>query len=206
MKGNIKKLAVFVIIAAIALFTVVAIALADDDVGKNHLQGEYGVTAVVSCLIAPFGFNDNLTPINPASASSNSHTLQGISTFNRDGTGSFNSTGVLITPSPVPPPQLPHASAFHSSFTFTYDVADDDTITIDADKDSFKVTFDTGPLPPGGGFTADQYSLAGMVSVDHKTLTLGRPTTLIQTCTFINTPIAFNMICNGSYVLTRLDQ
>ena len=206
MKGNIKRLAVLMIIAAIAMFIPVMTASADD----KAIHGEYAVTAGMSCFIAPPqppGFNANFTPANPASVSSNSISFQGIFTFNHDGTGSFNSTGVLITPLPVPSPQLPRANAFHFSFTFTYDVADDDTITIDADANSFQVTFDTGPLPPGGkGFTADQYVLSGMVSADHKTITLGSPTTLIQTCTFINTPIAFNMICNGSYVLTRLDQ
>jgi hypothetical protein len=100
----------------------------------------------------------------------------------------------------------PHANAFHWSFTFTYDVAHDDTITIDADANSYQVTFDTGPLA-GVTFTADQYSLSGLVSEDQRTLTLGSPTTLIQTLTFqLPTPLVLKMICNGSYVFTRLDQ
>ena len=203
MKGNIKKLSVFVIIAAIAMFVVVGMASADHTFRKA-LRGEYAVTAVMICLVSSKGFDGNLTPIDPALTTCNPITFQGISTFKHDGTGRLDTTGVLIVPAPVPVPQLPHANAFHFSFTFTYDVADDDTITIDADKDSFQVTFDTGPLPPGNGFKADKYSLSGRVSADHKTLTLGSPTTLIQTSTFINTPISFNMICNGSYVFTRV--
>jgi len=204
MKRNTKKLGVFVMVVAIAMFTAVAMASADDHDWKT-IHGDYAITAGMSCFIAPSGFNGNLIPNDPTTASSNSITFQGISTFNRDGTGRLDSTGVLIAPPPVPLPQFPHANAFQFSFTFTYDVADDDTITIDADENSFQVTFDTGPLPPGGvGFTSDKYSLSGRVSEDHKTLTLGSPTTLIQTSTFINTPISFNMICNGSYVFTRL--
>jgi len=209
VERNIKKLAVFAMIAAITMFTVVGMALADGHHGKNTIQGEYALTAVMSCFISPLGFDSNLTPINPALglATCNSITFQGISTFKHDGTGRLDTTGVLIAPPPVPSPQLPHANAFNFSFTFTYDLADDDTITIDADTNSFTVTFITGPPVPGGvGFTADQYSLSGMVSADHKTLTLGSPTTLIQTLTFIGTNIHPYMICNGSYVFTRLAQ
>jgi len=160
---------------------------------------------VMSCFISPSGFDVNLTPTVPGLATCNSITFQGISTFKHDGTGRLDTTGVLIAPPPVPSPQLPHANAFHFSFTFTYDLADDDTITVDADTNSFTVTFVTGPSVPGGvGFTADKYSLSGMVSGDHKTLTLGSPTTLIQTLTFINTTIHPYMICNGSYVFSRL--
>lgn len=201
MKANIKKLAVFVIITAIVTFISVAMASAGNN---NPVTGEYAVTAGMSCIYTPSGFNPNLTPVT-AAVGSNSITLQGIFTFNRNGTGSFDSTGVEINP----PPALKgpaHANAFHFSFTFTYDVADDDTITIAADENSFQVTYDTGPIT-GVTFTADTYSLSGMVSADHKTLTLGPPTTIIQTLTFQLPPpavLVLKMICNGSYVLTRL--
>ena len=209
MKGNIKKLAVFVIIASIAMFTAVAMAWADDHHGKNTIHGEYAVTGGMSCLVTPSGFNGNLTPTDPTTVGSNSITFQGTSTFKRNGTGSFDSTGVEIDPPPLPSPQIPHANAFQFSFTFTYDVADDDTITIDADENSFQVAYQTGPLT-GVTFTADTYSLLGRGSADHKTLTLGPPTTLIQTLTFHLPPPApprvVKMICTGSYVFTRLDQ
>jgi hypothetical protein len=206
MKGNIRKLAVFVMIAAIAMFMVVGIASA----GNNNLvTGDYAVTAGMSCMATPFGFNDKLIANVPASVSNISITFQGIGTFKHDGTGSLETTGVQLSipQVPGPPPFTPSGSAFQFSFTFTYNVADNDTITIDADKDSFQVTYDTGPIT-GATFTADIYSLSGMVSADHKTLTLGSPTTLIQTVTFQlpQGPVVFNMICNGSYVFTRLRQ
>ena len=214
MKGNIKKLAVFVMIAAITMFIVVGIASADDDTGKKSIHGEYAVTAGMSCIYTPaaLGFNNKLQT-DPTAVGSNKITLQGIATFNHNGTGKFDSTGVEIDPPPVLPipGALPCANAFHFSFTFTYNVADDDTITINADTNSFTVTYDTGPIT-GVTFTADKYSLSGMVSADHKTLTLGPPTTLIQTSTFRLPPpastiiLVLKMICNGSYVFTRLDQ
>lgn len=201
MKGNIKKLAVFVVIVAIAMFMVVGMASAGDN--NSKVTGEYAVTGGMSCMYTAFGFNDNLTPTVPASLGYNSITFQGISTFNPNGTGRFDSTGVELDPL-VPSPYTPRAGAFHFSFTFTYDVADDDTITINADENSFQVTYNTGPNT-GLTFTCDKYSLSGMVSAGYKTLTLGSPTTLIQTLTFhLSPPLVLKMICNGSYVFTSL--
>ncbi len=201
MKGNIKKLAVFVIITAIAMFMSVAMASAGNN--NSKVTGEYAFTAGMSCISTPSGFNPDLTAVDPASVGSNSITFQGIFTFNRNGTGSMESTGVFIIPPPARPPG-PNASAFDFTFTFTYDVADDDTITIEADENSFKVTLETGPSS-GNAFTFDTYSLSGMISADHKTLTVGPPTTTIHTLTFKTPPPPpLKIICNGSYVLTRL--
>ncbi len=204
MKGDIKKLAVFLIIVAITIFMAAGTASAESN--NSKVSGEYAVTGKMSCLLSS-GFTPNFTPIDPASAAGNSSTFQGIATFKHNGTGKFDSTGVLLTPPPVPSPQVPRANEFDFSFTFTYHVENDDTITIDADKDSFQVTFNTGPkIAPW--FTADHFSLSGMVSADHKILTLGPPTTLIQACTFPVAPppvppLVLYMICNGSFVFTR---
>ncbi len=203
MKGNIKRVAVLVIIAAIAVFMVGMASAANN----ANVTGEYAFSGRVSYILTPSGFNPTtLIPSDPSSVTSNSINCQGIFTFKRDGTGTFDSTGVLLALPPQVSPPIPRANAFTWWFTFTYDVADDDTITIDAVKNSFHVTFDTGL---GGGvvsFTADTYPLSGMVSVDHKTITLGSPTTFIQTLTFKPSGIVLQGIPNSSYVLTRLRQ
>ncbi len=68
MKGNIKKLAVLVIIVAIAMFFVWAMASADDHKGKKSIRGVYAGTGGGTCIIAPGGFNPtNLIPIFPPS-------------------------------------------------------------------------------------------------------------------------------------------
>ena len=171
------------------------------------VPGEYAFSGRVSYILTPFGFDPiTLVPNNPGAVTSNSITCQGIFTFKPDRTGRFDSTGVLLALPPQPSPQFPHANAFTWSFTFTYDVADDDTITINADNNTFHVTFVTGPTGGGafGSFTADKYPLSGMVSADRNTMTLGSPTTFIQTLTF---PAAvLQGIPNSSYVLTRLSQ
>ena len=204
MKGNIEKLSVFVMIAAIAMFMPVGMASADHN---RNVTGEYAFTGRVSYILTPFGFDPTtLVPNNPNSVTSNSINCQGIFTFKHDGTGRFDSTGVLLVlPPQFSPSQFPHANKFTWSFTFTYDVADDDTITIDADENTFHVTFDTGPGSGVISFTADKYPLSGWVSADHKTMTLGSPTTFIQTLTFQPPPIPVQQgIPNSSYVLIRL--
>ncbi len=208
---NVKNLAVFVVMAALAMFMAVGMASADNNA---NVTGEYAFSGRVSYILTPSGFNPSFVPNVASTVTSNSINCQGIFTFKRDGTGRFDSTGVLLALPPQPSPQVPHANAFTWSFTFTYDVADDDTITLDADENTFTVTFDTGTTGPNGMlslFTADKYPLSGMVSADHKTMTLGSPTTFIQTLTFFYSPgqpsgIVLQGIPNSSYVLTRLRQ
>ncbi len=188
---------------ALAMFMALGMASADNNA---NVTGEYAFAGRVSYILTPSGFNPTtLIPTDPSSVTSNSINCQGIFTFKRDGTGTFDSTGVLLLLPPQISPPIPRANAFTWTFTFTYDVADDDTITIDADENTFHVTFDTGP---GGGvvsFTADKYPLSGMVSADHKTITLGSPTTFIQTLTFQPPSIPVEQgIPNSSYVLIRL--
>ena len=72
MKGNIKKLAVFLIIAAVAMSMPVAMASADDHHYhhcQNAIWGKYASESAASCLLAPFGFNKpdgtpDGTPVN----------------------------------------------------------------------------------------------------------------------------------------------
>jgi hypothetical protein len=202
MEGNTKKLVVFVIVAAIALFITAATARARNN--NLKISGEYALMGRRSCIYTPLGFNDNLTPIVPASVASNSITTQGICTFKRDGTGTMEGTGVQIVPPPAPSPGTPAASSFDFSFPFTYDVADDGTITIDADENSFQAKYDTGPFT-GVTFTFDKFSLSGMVSADHKTLMLGSGTTTIEALTLqLPTPVVLKVICNDSFVFIRL--
>ena len=82
-----KNLAIFVIMAAIALFMAVGMASADNNA---NVTGEYAFTGRVSYILTPSGFNPTtVVPNNPSSVTSNSITCQGIFTFKRDGTGRF---------------------------------------------------------------------------------------------------------------------
>ena len=61
MKGNVKKLAVFVTVAALSLFVVVATASAGpkDD---HALKGQYAFSGPGHCVVSPAGFGDNYIP------------------------------------------------------------------------------------------------------------------------------------------------
>ena len=64
MKGNIKRLAVLVIITVMATFMMAATVTARS---RNHrfIQGQYAATGSVTCLVAELGF-DNLVPVRQA--------------------------------------------------------------------------------------------------------------------------------------------
>ena len=61
MKGNIKKLAVFVIITAIGMFMVAATAsAANDHKVRKTVDAVYTITASGACFIAGSGLNEKL--------------------------------------------------------------------------------------------------------------------------------------------------
>ncbi len=161
-----KKLAVVVMMIAMATFMAAAMASADDQGGWS-IPGEYAVIATGACLHSTGGFvnvNPNLAPPIwvPADGSEvwgAPVMAYGTYTFERDGTVGVSVTNNIITLPPgdpilfatyphfvgarqVPPPLTPSP--------FTYQVAPDGVLTVWQ-----------GPL-----------TLTGMVSTDHKTLTL----------------------------------
>jgi len=82
MKGNINKLIVFVMIAAMTMFIAVAIASADDHHWKRTIQGQYAVTGFSSCGDA-----------------TSQGIMEAIYTFRHDGTGSATGNGRMISAS-----------------------------------------------------------------------------------------------------------
>ena len=100
MKGNIKKLAVFVIIAAVAMFTAVATAWDnghDGDHWKHFIWGKYAVTGSGNNLVSTTGFDANYNPIScpvppppfGCAVFQDIQILSGGLTFYKDGTGHF---------------------------------------------------------------------------------------------------------------------
>jgi len=127
MRDNIKKLAVFVMIIALAIFMAVAPAWADGQKWKHGIKGDYAVTGTNSCVIAPAGF-----PLGP---DDDWQTVQGyllgIFTFHHDGSGQFRSkVAVSLQPlpeTPVPPVLL----ELPFDYNFTYKVTGDGVISFD---------------------------------------------------------------------------
>ena len=140
-----------------------------------QLKGEYAFTGEATCLVAPHGFNPNLTPID-GNVFSNSFSAQGVRTFDGHGNGTVEGILVFTVPPPTNNPFPPDAGSDSFSFQFTYTVDKDGMINTQIVPGSFIGTFLTGPRT-GQTYTVDQFTLTGMASKDKKVLTLATPTT-----------------------------
>jgi len=110
MKGNIKKLAVLVIIVATMMFMAVATASAGPTL-FHPIRGHYAVTGAGHNLVSTTGFDNNYNP-NPCPdppppfgclVFQDSMILSGDFNFNKDGTGTFTQLNRGIDLPPLPP-------------------------------------------------------------------------------------------------------
>lgn len=135
-----------------------------------QLKGTYAFTATESGLTNDTGFDGDLAPLTTNTYSFNlSH--QGYATFNGDGTGTLEGSGLghVMDGSP-------HGYSVQFSYDFTYTVDHDGKITLNMDANSYNGTVDAGPRA-GDTFKIDKISLSGWASQDNKVLTLGTPGT-----------------------------
>ena len=210
-----------------ALVVWAASAIADDRDGHSRLKGEYAFTGTTACLVAPgstspatptnptpgislpnAGFNANLQPVDGKVFSSSS-SVEGIRTFNGDGTGTVKGTVVSITVPPTPGPAgtgypsfPPSASSNTFSASFTYTVLADGTFTVELVPGSFLGTFLTGPRT-GQTVTIDKTPLAGLIGEDKKMLTLASVEPTIEIQTHSNGDV-WPRICHRSQVSIKL--
>lgn len=196
-----------------------------DAASPKKLKGEYAFTGSTSCLFAPgsdpgpvnpnpgvalpnAGFNASNQPLVNATAFSVSNSVEGIRTFNADGTGTVKATSVANTERPTPGPtgfpSFP-ASASSSAFTasFTYTVNSDDTFEVKL-VGPLVSTFLTGPQA-GQTFTVSPIPLTGLISKNGDMLTLASVTTTVETYTFSNGNV-WPAICHRSRVLIKMDK
>lgn len=202
MKTSMKRLAVFVMVAAIAIF-IAAVTVSAGDTHHNTIHGEYAwAGCAMGCISTPDNFYPNGTPINPATLSSSMGVTQGIWTFKHDGTGTV--TGTLLN---IILPTAPNAGAalVEFSFPYTYTITDDDAITITAKPNSWVGTFVTGPL---SGIPAHlhlaNWGYTGYVSPDRKTITIARVDPTVVTQTIPEIKFTTYLICYASHTALRL--
>jgi hypothetical protein len=200
LKGNTKKLAVFVVIAAMAMFIAATMASADDNKWKAF-HGKYAATSMGSCLWTPKGFYPNLIAVDPTTGSSNSHTSQTIWTFYPDGTGTVQGRQVGLTDVLI---YYASGSSSEISWQFTYNITHDGTITTDLIPGTYEGTHLQGPSKDLT-FTMDKMSDSGMVSQDHKTITLGSVTADVVKLTYSSGTVYYG-ICFFGRVLSRVDE
>jgi hypothetical protein len=206
MKANMKKLAVVAIMTAIATFMAAAMASADDH-HSNDIQGDYAMTGPGSCLYSRVPFNTNLTLPDSNNWIASKLTV-GTWTFERDRTGKaqYMLYGIATSQAAFP---TATGDSDAVSFEFTYTVTEDGTITGELKPGTYVDTFVKGPFAGLGLWsTFDKLSFFGMVSTDHKTLTLNSASE-VQTATVFKgtstTPLAtLYEICNYGRILIRV--
>ena len=207
MRGNIKKQAVLVTIAIMALFIMADMASAWPP--RHHgIQGQYAATGGGVVLLAPFGFNPNLTPINNVGII-NWTSREGVFTFKHHGTGSATSLERTVT-SPYqipgnPPTSVPaSAGSWVDSFDFTYTVTHDGKITITPDSGTYTSEWKTGPS--SGIHYIEGASFEGTITPDGKTITLNGGAPEVRTLTPpIFPPSLLQTIYNSHTILISLE-
>jgi hypothetical protein len=191
MKGSMKKLMVFVMIAAITIFIAAATASAGDHHGKT-IHGVYGWAGTGNCIPT----TSEGIPLPDAGRFFS--TSQGTITFKHDGTGvvQFTGTGGDNT----------GAVDYKAQYDHEYHIAPDGAITIDMVENSYVQTLLTGPFA-GLTLCVDFLNLKGLISADHKTMTIGSPKRAVNKnwygdCGSYEPPDY--SICNFSFTLVRL--
>ena len=142
MKGNIKRLAVFVMIAGIAMLMAVPTASANDLWWKTLIRGEYAFTGAGACTLAPGGFDKNFLPIGGV-AVMGPNFWEGVYTFNYNGRGKMDARQRYQDG----PPNY-GAGLAHLSWEFEYEM-DGSEITFRFIPHSYLGEYLEGPNAPG---------------------------------------------------------
>jgi hypothetical protein len=194
------------------------------------LKGSFGFTGSADCIVAQghvgdpngpplpnptpgtalpnSGFNARLQVNDVPGSYTVSFSVEGIRTFNQDGTGTVKGTAVSVTTRPTPGPGgFPHfppaAGSSDFSFNFTFTVDDDGGWTATMVPGSFSETIVTGPRA-GQTATVDAIPpVTGMISRDGKTLIAAHTTPAVETFTFSNGDVE-PRICHRSRVFIKL--
>jgi hypothetical protein len=202
MKAIFAKRSAFVIIATIAMFTVVAMASASDNQGRKAIHGEYAFSGSGACTLAPGGFNPDFTPVNPTMAGMGPNFWEGVYTFKKDGKGKMESRQVYQE-GPSNPPNTYAAGRALLSWEFEYEMAENE-ITFTLIPGTYYLEYTEGPNDglkvETGNTVVFDHPWTGRISPDGRNLFVfyGVPMKLIIPAgiLFPGAPM-FEIICNG---------
>jgi hypothetical protein len=169
MKG---KIAVFVSIAALAMFIAAPMASASgyDFWWRMLIRGEYVFTGSGACTLAPTGFKENFTPKDPGLAWMGPNFWAGVYTFNSNNTGKMEAHQVYHDG-----PPFYGAGAANLSWEFTYEM-DGPEITFTLIPHTYSLEYTLGPntrvlpkvVPPSLAYFDKPWT--GRISPDGRTL------------------------------------
>jgi hypothetical protein len=168
---------------------------------NSLLKGDYAFMGTTTCLGSRAGFSENLTPLGPPAPFPflNTFSVQGVRTFNGNGTGSV-SARVLSVGHPSAP-NLGGGNYSDVEATFTYMVGPDRKGVIA--NVTLLGTFLTGPRI-GQTFTITNFpQFVGYLSQDHKALTIAHEEPVIETQTFSNGDVQYRLCPRARVLLKR---
>jgi len=188
---------------------------------EANIVGRWSMSGTTSCLQSNTGFNENFSPVIPATTSAFvsqlSGTIIGTRTFNADGTGrsvatshsmSFPGTFHGTTFAGVATGPAGGASVATLDAGFTWSIQPDGTLVIN-DDNTIPQPFIAPPFRVGSTVTIENVpSFVGYISKDKKTIVLTHPEMAIETSVLRNSSgVVTNTtprFCARHRVLTRL--
>jgi len=193
MKDNIKKLAVFVMIIALAIFMAVATASARG----QHIQGEYAVVGSAQCAFSPPEISIDEVELLPEGGGSLSPSevtfYNGTYKFSPDGSGSASLTGKGFNSAGPGAPVGGWVQLLEFKFTYT---VEDGEITFTTIPGTDTSTTIQGPGKGAPPFVLSTGPQQGNISPDGKTLLIhcGAPVII----NIGGLPFPVDAICNMS--------
>jgi hypothetical protein len=213
MNGNIRKMAVFVIVAAIAMITVVAMASAGDIQGRTSIQGQDYFIGAGPCLLAPGGFNSMLQPNTGKDGpwAMTDATWEGVYSFKPNGEGTFHAIyRVVDMPSLKWPPaapgeeqptlgSVPNAGAAEISWKFSYTLSEKGRITFQYETGTYSGIWSYGPQAGAPLYLKISGPYYGVLSPEGNNIvvTWGVPLQLMVTLDPTNQIDMFPILCNA---------
>jgi hypothetical protein len=173
---------------------------------ERLLKGDYAFAGEAVCLISINGFNPDLTPVGPPAPFPQilSFSVQGVRTFNGDGTGTVTARVMSIShpfalpTSPTPVFNRGAAASVDIESDFTYTVSPDLKVSITTPVINGTVL--TGPRAGQTQTITNLPEFTGYISEDLQSLTLAHEVPGIEIHTFSNGDSS-QRICHRARIL-----
>jgi hypothetical protein len=173
-----------------------------------QLKGTYAFSGMATCLYSGGPFTSNLSPTvwpgfpfpNPSGNGifTSSFSVEGMRTFNGDGTGSITGTSVDIV---GPPSVNPRASVANFTANFTYTLDGNGGFNSQVVPGSFVLT---SVLPVAGQvITLDNLNLDGLIGNNRSALTLASTTAVVEKETAQNFAFVPSSVTGGAPITER---
>jgi hypothetical protein len=183
-------------LAVLAAFASVATLPLAAQGARHQLKGTYFSTGAQACLVSPLGFT-NQAPNNVALAFVQSSSVQGTYRFHADGTGTAQFKELLITHTPA---TNASATSSEQSFSFTYALADDGTLTLISGPVSGTIL--TGSLKGVNVTLTDFPLMSGRIERNGTTIMISTADPTIEMLTLeLPNPLVLPRICHRMRIL-----